>query len=109
MKIYNLDEMKKGWFVGDFEPTIIKTENVEVAVKQYKKDDYEDAHFHKIATELTVVVKGRIRMFDRVFNEGDIILVEPGESTDFLAIEDTICTVVKYPGAKNDKYLVMEG
>ena len=47
-------------------------------------------------------------MFDKIFTEGDIIVVEPGDCTDFLALEDTICTVVKYPGAKNDKYLVSE-
>ena len=31
--------------------------------------------------------------------------MEPGEATDFEALEDTSCTVVKYPGANNDKYL----
>lgn len=108
MRVFSLDDMTKGWFVGDFSPSIIKTDDVEVAVKRYKKDDYEEAHFHKIATELTVVVLGRVKMFDKIFTEGDIIVVEPGDSTDFLALEDTICTVVKYPGAKNDKYLVSE-
>lgn len=108
MKVFSLDDMTKGWFVGDFSPSIIKTDDVEVAVKRYKKDDYEEAHFHKIATELTVVVLGRVKMFDKIFTEGDIIVVEPGDSTDFLALEDTICSVVKYPGAKNDKYLVSE-
>lgn len=108
MKTANLGEMKGGWFVGNFEPSLIKTNDVEVAIKSYKKDDYEEAHYHKIATELTVVIYGKVKMFDRIFETGDIIVVEPNDATDFTALEDTVCGVVKYPGANNDKYLVKE-
>ena len=48
MKVAKLDDMIKGWFVGNFEPTLLKTNDVEVAVKRYKKGDYEDRHYHKI-------------------------------------------------------------
>ena len=50
MKISKLSKMKKGWFVGDFNPTLIKTQSAEVAVKHYKKGDSEECHYHKIAT-----------------------------------------------------------
>jgi hypothetical protein len=36
---------------------------------------------------------------------GDIIRIAPGVYTDFHALEDTVTTVVKLPGALNDKYL----
>lgn len=40
------------------------------------------------------------------YTKGDIVVVEPMESTDFEALEDnTQNVVVKYPGANNDKYL----
>ena len=105
MKIYKINDMIKGWFVGNFDPTLIKTNEVEVAVKKYKAGDSEETHYHKIATEITVVVSGRIRMNGKEYVAGDIIVMEPGEATDFEALEDTSCTVVKYPGANNDKYL----
>ena len=105
MKISKLDDMIKGWFVGNFDPTLIKTNEVEVAVKKYKAGDSEETHYHKIATEITVVVSGRIRMNGKEYVAGDIIVMEPGEATDFEALEDTSCTGVKYPGANNDKYL----
>lgn len=50
MKIDNLDSMIRGWFVGDFEPNVLKSDQVEVGVKSYKKGDYEERHYHKIAT-----------------------------------------------------------
>ena len=105
MKISNLDNMIKGWFVGAFEPTLIDTSQVEVAVKKYKKGEYEERHYHKIATEITVIVSGRVRMNGVEYTSGDIVVIEPYESTDFEAIEDTVNTVVKYPGATQDKYL----
>jgi len=104
MIVKELDDMTKGWFVGNFEPSLYKTNACEVAVKQYSKGDYEKKHYHKIATEITVVVKGKVRMFDQVFNEGNMIVVEPGEATDFEALEDSINVVVKIPGVNNDKY-----
>lgn len=106
MKIEKLAAMKGGWFIGNFEPSLIKTNDFEAAVKSYKKGDYEQAHFHKIATELTVIVSGRVKMFQKEFVQGDIVVVEPGDTTDFEALDDAICAVIKYPGANNDKYLV---
>ena len=105
MKTARLDDMTKGWFVGNFTPTLFNTNDVEVAVKEYKKGQKEARHHHKIATEITVVISGKIRMNDIVYLKGDIIVMYPNEATDFEALEDTISAVVKIPGANNDKYL----
>jgi quercetin dioxygenase-like cupin family protein len=96
--------MVKGWFIGDFSPSIIKTQTVEVAVKEYQKGDFEPRHHHKIATEITVITSGKVRMNGIEYRKGDIIVIAPFESTNFEVLEDTITTVVKYPGAINDKY-----
>lgn len=105
MKKYQLNQMTKGWFVGDFSPTIIKTQAVEVGVKEYRKNDYEATHHHKVATEITVIVSGKVRMNGELYSAGDIIVIEPGEATDFEVLEDVTTVVVKYPGAQNDKYM----
>ncbi|WP_103559569.1 cupin domain-containing protein [Campylobacter concisus] len=105
MRTARLDDMTKGWFVGNFTPTLFNTNDVEVAVKEYKKGQKEARHHHKIATEITVVISGKIRMNDIVYSKGDIIVMYPNEATDFEALEDTVNAVVKIPGANNDKYL----
>ena len=96
--------MIKGWFIGNFEPSAFKTNEVEVAVKYYKKGDVEKAHYHKIATEYTVVVDGVVSMFGNVYKKGDIIVVEPEEVTAFEALSDCINVVVKLPCIAKDKY-----
>ncbi len=106
MKTAKISDMTKGWFIGNFEPTLYKTNDVEVAVKEYKKGDHESAHYHKIATEFTVIISGKVKMDGKIYGKDDIIVIEPNDATDFTALEDTVTVVVKIPGANNDKYLV---
>ncbi len=105
MKVFRLDDMVKGWFVGNFKPTILSTNEVEVAVKKYKAGDYEPSHYHKIATEITVITDGEVEMNGVTYSTGDIIVIEPNHATDFLALTDVTTTVVKFPGVNDDKYL----
>lgn len=105
MKIAKLSDMKKGWFIGNFDPSLFKTNDCEVAIKNYKKGDYEKKHFHKIATEYTCIVSGFVKMNGVEYCAGDIIVMEPNEATDFECLEDnTVNVVIKIPGANNDKY-----
>lgn len=106
MQKFNLKEMIGGWFIGNFEPSLLKTNDVEVSVKRYKSGDYDKSHYHKIGTEYTVIVQGQVEMSGNIYNENDILIISPGEKTDFKALTDAITVVVKIPGASNDKYNV---
>ncbi|WP_424625330.1 hypothetical protein [Achromobacter marplatensis] len=106
MNTEKLENMVKGWFVGNFSPTAHQTDACEVAVKSYKAGDYEGRHFHKVATEITLILSGKVRMMGREWGAGDIVVLAPGEITDFEALEDATNVVVKVPGASNDKYVV---
>ena len=108
MKVANLHDMVKGWFVGNFEPSLYQTNGVEVAVKHYRSGDKEEKHYHKVATEITVITSGEVMMNGATYKEGDIVILEPFDASDFLAVTDAVTTVVKIPGANNDKFLVEE-
>lgn len=106
MKVSNINEFLRGWFVGDFKPSLYKTRDVEVALQYYKKGSLEPEHFHKIATEITVIVSGKVKLNNKVFEAKDIIVIEPNESSNFEVLEDCTTLVVKIPGATNDKYVL---
>lgn len=101
---FPLAQFTKGWFVGRFTPTLLATDAVEVAVKHYRVGESEDPHHHKVATELTVVVSGRVRMSGEEFGPGEIVRIAPGTATDFTALTDTTTVVVKLPCVAGDKY-----
>lgn len=105
MKTAKLKDMVKGWVVGNFKPTLYTTTHVEFAVKKYKSGDKEAKHYHKIATEITVVTKGKVKMNGVTYREGDIIVLDPLEVTDFIAVTAAVTAVVKIPGINNDKYI----
>ena len=106
MNFSHLDDMKLGWFVGDFTPNILQSKDVEVGVKYYQAGDEEARHVHKVATEITVVVSGTVKMCDREFPQGSIIVLEPGDPTAFSAITDAVTVVVKSPSVAGDKYVL---
>jgi quercetin dioxygenase-like cupin family protein len=106
MKSENLKNMVKGWFVGGFSPAAFNTDACEVAVKYYKAGDFEVAHYHKVATEITLVISGEVRMVGKNWSQGDIIVLMPGDVTAFEAISDSVNVVVKVPGALGDKYVL---
>jgi len=108
MTLHTLDGMVRGWFVGDFEPTAFRSSEVEVAIKHYAAGDAEARHVHKVATELTAVVSGSVRMDGRDLHAGDILKLDPGEPCDFLALTDATVVAVKLPAVAGDKYLVEE-
>ena len=105
MEAFSLKSMIKGWFVGNFEPSVLKTNDCEVAVKRYSAGESELSHFHKIATEITVIVSGKVKMNGVEYSDDDVILIMPNESTDFEALSETTTVCVKIPGTSNDKYI----
>ena len=105
MEENNLRNFVKGWFIGNFEPTLDPTSDFEIAIKRYKAGDEEEEHTHKIATEYTVIISGQVEMNGIQYIQDDIIIMHPGYSTNFKCIIDAVTVVVKTPSVKNDKYV----
>lgn len=106
MEIFNLESMTGGWFIGPFEPSVLKQDNFEVAVKSYKAGEKEPLHVHKIATEITLVLTGKVIMKSEIISAGSGISLSPGESSTFECLEDCLTVVVKSPAVIGDKYLL---
>jgi mannose-6-phosphate isomerase-like protein (cupin superfamily) len=106
MRKHKIGEFTKGWFIGDFKPTLLATKDFETAVKFYKAGDREGRHVHKIAIEFTIIGAGKFRMNDTVLEPGDIVELRPGEPSDFECLESGVTFVVKSPSAPHDKEMV---
>ena len=102
----NIEKFTKGWFIGDFSPTLLQTNDFEIAIKSYNINDYEPAHFHKIAIEYTVIIDGEVLMNGVKYSKGDIIIIESGDITDFRSLTNSTTLVIKTPSIKGDKYIV---
>ena len=102
----NIENFIKGWIVGDFTPNLINSKDLEVGLKYYKAGDKDEKHYHKIATEYTIVSYGVIKMMNNTYVKGDIVKVNPLEINEFECIEDACVLVIKTPSVIGDKYII---
>lgn len=105
MKSDKLTSFKDGWVVGNFEPSLFRSRNFEFGVKKFPQGHVEPCHFQISATEITVILKGEVRLGGLRFHVGDVVLLEPLEHADFEALSDCELAVVKAPSEPNDKVI----
>ena len=106
MKQYNIKDMKNGWFIGNFEPSVFKNPFFEVAHHFHEAGFKGELHYHKIAPELTYIISGRLVASGEELFGGDMFLYEPNEIAQVEFLEDTHLIVVKWPSVPSDKYLM---
>lgn len=108
MKLLDFSNMTGGWFVGDFAPTAFHSKDFEVAFKIHKKDEVWDTHYHKQATEINLLVRGKMRIQDQEINAGQIFIMYPWEIADPIFLEDCELVIVKTPSVVGDKFNIEE-
>ena len=106
MKIYDFKKMIGGWFIGNFKPTAYKTKSFEVSYKIHKKNEIWGHHYHKKATEINLVVKGKMKIRNKIIKKNQIFILKPKEIADPIFYQDTHIVCVKVPSAIGDKYLI---
>lgn len=106
MKKYKISDMVNGWFVGNFEPSLLKTDKCELALKKYKKGIKEKKHYHLLADEITLIVEGKARINNEIFKKGDIAYISKSEVAEFETLEETTTVVFKSASIKGDKYII---
>ena len=103
MKISNISQYNRGWFIGAFPNALLQTEEFEVGLISCPKGNHP-THHHKIATEYNVIIEGRLCINGSILEKGDIYIVDPNESTKQDFLEDSLILCIKTPSVLNDKY-----
>lgn len=105
MKIMRIEDMKSGWFVGNFIPTAYQTSDFEVNYRVHAANEIWDMHFHTHTTEINLVVSGRMKFQEQELVAGDIFIIEPWEISNPVFLEDTAIICVRTP-SMNDKVCI---
>lgn len=104
MNVYSLSDFTRGWIIGNFEPSLLKTDKFEVAIMHHKKGEEWSCHYHT-ATEYNYLAEGKMLMHGITLNKGDVFVIHPYEIADPIFLEDCVVVVVKTPSIPGDKYL----
>ena len=106
MKVGKISDMNRGWMIGNFEPSLLKTDLFEVGVLLHPKGHLWPAHYHLVATEYNLLISGSMNVCGEELRAGDTFIIEPGEIAEPTFYEDCTIMCVKVPGTAGDKYLV---
>lgn len=108
MKTYKINEMKNGWFIGNFEPSILKTKDFEVGVLHHHKGEVWPKHKHEYLEEYNYLLSGKMLINNCILNAGDLFVFEREEIADPIFLEDCIVIVIKVPSVPGDKVIIEE-
>lgn len=103
MKITKITDYHRGWFVGNFEPSMFNTDQFEVGVLQHKKGEEWPCHYHT-GHEINYLLSGKMVIQDTIITSGDVFMFEPYEIANPKFLEDCTVVVVKTPSKPGDKY-----
>ena len=106
MEIHKFNKFVKGWFIGDFEPVVLKTDQFEVAYHTHKKGEIHDIHYHKKTREYNLLISGSMMINEQELNSGDLFIIEPYEVSEPTFLTDVCLVVVRTPSVKGDKYVI---
>ena len=106
MKIDSLEKFTRGWIIGDFEPSVLRTTDFEVGILHHNKGEYIAPHRHDIATEYNVLVSGHMLVNGKDIRPGDVFILSPTEVVSPTVLEESIVVVVKTPSIPNDKHII---
>jgi quercetin dioxygenase-like cupin family protein len=102
----NLENYFRGWLIGDFEPSIMRSKEFEVCIAYHQMGEYSPAHFHTKSEEINVVLSGQLTVNGRNLMAGDIFWYHKNEPSDVSFLADTSLLVVRVPSAPGDKVIL---
>ena len=107
MKIKKIKDFKAGWFIGNFEPTILKTSDFEVALKIHNRDEDIAPHRHNRTIEYNLLTSGEMNVNGSKIEEGDIFIFEKSETCHVQVISEVAKVVcIKVPSNPDDKEFI---
>lgn len=104
MNVTNIKDYVRGWFIGNFEPSLLKTNDFEIGVLTHPKGEKWPAHYHKETVEYNVLISGKMVVQEKELNSGDVFVFGKGEIADPVFLEDCTVVCVKVPSIPSDKF-----
>ena len=111
MIVGKLSDTHRGWVIGDFEPSLLKTKDFEVGILTHLKGEVWPAHYHKKGTEYNILIKGTMNVCDTELTAGDTLwiydvsryalgcmqqIIEEWDGTDFKKFANIIILLNKF-------------
>jgi quercetin dioxygenase-like cupin family protein len=106
MRREKLENFVRGWIIGDFNPSIFKTDQFEVAIISHRKNEIIPVHYHNDVEEFNVLISGKMIVNEQELSNGDIFILEKKEIVNVKVLEDSQVLCIKVPSIPEDKICI---
>jgi mannose-6-phosphate isomerase-like protein (cupin superfamily) len=104
METHRIEDFIGGWFIGNFAPSLLRTEAFEVGWKVHNREEGVEPHIHHIVTEYNLLASGSMTVNGVLLKPGEIFILRPGERVDVeIHSEEVAVVCVKTPSIPSDK------
>lgn len=100
----NIQEFKNGWFIGNFEPSLLKAD-FEVGLRWNEVGHKVERHYHKKNTEYIVFPSGKHLLNGKVYGYGEMLITRPYQSCDYECLDPGYCLTVRDKSDPDDKVM----
>jgi hypothetical protein len=105
-RVFNAADYTRGWMIGDFAPSIIRTPWFEVGILTHKMGEKHGFHYHKVGCEINLLLKGKMVVNGIVIFATQIFVFEPNQISCPVFLEDCVVLCIKIPSKTDDKYVI---
>ena len=104
--IWEIKDFTRGWFIGNFIPSIIKTTDFEVGLLTHKQNEKWAFHYHQYMIEINILVSGSMKLNEKIIKKNSIFTIYENEIACPDFIEDCKIICIKVPSVVNDKICI---
>lgn len=103
VKDIQIKDTVRGWFLGDFEPSIKRISNMEIGLLTHEANEQWDAHVHREVVEYNYLVKGEMTLNEQEYKTGDSFIFPPRHLAVPKFKTKCIILCLKIPSKPTDK------
>lgn len=104
--VFNVADMFRGWFIGNFEPAIIKSSGFEIGYLLHKQGEKWDTHYHNNIDEVNLLIKGKMILNDIEIHPNEIFVINHKTIACPIFLEDCYIICIKIPFMVGDKITI---
>lgn len=106
IQIYDLETMFRGWFLGNFEPSVLKHTGLEIGYLLHKKGEKWQTHYHNNIIEVNLLIEGKMILNDIEINKNQIFVIDKKVLACPIFLEDCRIICIKIPSMVGDKIII---
>lgn len=96
----------RGWVIGDFENSVIRTKDYELGMIMHEKNEHWGFHYHSKCDEINLLCSGSMTLNGREIHTGQVFKIPRNQIGCAKFLQTCKIACVKIPSVPGDKFVV---